>query len=330
MGALAAGFLLIPRFGLVTVMTLMGLINLSAGVGFGLLGLRRVSKPTLSPASEPRKIKGFANYAAAALCVGFSMMSLQTIMIRIGGLSIGASQFAFSMVVAVFVLCIALGSFAVSALSRIPRAALVINQWLLVGVLFVLYFLIPYAPYASHVLRTLFRDIDQAFYAYYFAVFLSLLALIGPAVILSGATLPLLFDHLRRQVDDLGEVAGRLYSWNTLGSLLGSLVSGYALLFWLDLDQVFRVALASLLAAAMMLSSRLGNRPRLTSRILLGVPFSASSPSKIGIRAPSFMVPFGLARRPNSAIRVETPFLAPNAWRPGFSSTTTIRFRRWP
>jgi len=270
-GALAAGFLLIPRFGLVTVMTLMGLINLSAGVGFGLLGLRRVSKPTLSPASEPRKIKGFANYAAAALCVGFSMMSLQMIMIRIGGLSIGASQFAFSMVVAVFVLCIALGSFAVSALSRIPRAALVINQWLLVGVLFVLYFLIPYAPYASHVLRTLFRDIDQAFYAYYFAVFLSLLALIGPAVILSGATLPLLFDHLRRQVDDLGEVAGRLYSWNTLGSLLGSLVSGYALLFWLDLHQVFRVALASQIAAAMMLSSRLGNRARLTSRILLGV-----------------------------------------------------------
>ena len=35
----------------------------------------------------------------------------------------GASHFTFAMVVAVFVLCIALGSFAVSALPRIPRAA---------------------------------------------------------------------------------------------------------------------------------------------------------------------------------------------------------------
>lgn len=270
-GALAAGFVLIPQLGLVRVMTMMGLINLSAGVSFGLLGLKRDATPTVDVASEPKEVDGFARYAAAALLVGFSMMSLQTILIRIGGLSIGASQFTFSMVVAVFVLCIALGSFGISALTKIPRIALPINQWLLVGVLFVLYFLIPYAPYTSHVLRTLFRDIDQAFYAYYFTVFLSLLVLIGPAVILSGATLPLLFDHLRRQISDLGEVAGSLYSWNTLGSLLGALLSGYALLFWLDLHEVFRVALVAQIAAAVLLSSRFGNRSRIVSRVLLAV-----------------------------------------------------------
>jgi spermidine synthase len=250
---------------------MMGLINLSAGLGFGLLGLIRTAGPRNESIDEPKDVEGFARYAGAALLVGFSMMSLQTILIRIGGLSIGASQFTFSMVVAVFVLCIALGSFAVSAVSRIPRTALAINQWLLVGVLFILYFLIPYAPYASHVLRTVFRDIDQAFYAYYFTVFLSLLVLIGPAVILSGATLPLLFDHLRRQVDDLGEVAGRLYSWNTMGSLLGALLGGYALLLWLDLHEVFRVALAAQIAAAVILTSRLGPRSRLISRGLLTV-----------------------------------------------------------
>jgi predicted membrane-bound spermidine synthase len=270
-GALAAGFFLIPQYGLVRVMTMMGIINLTAGVSFGLLGLVRDADPSVDSMGATGEVEGFASYAAGALLLGFSMMSLQTILIRIGGLSLGASQFSFSMVVAVFVLCIALGSFAVSALSRIPKTALAFNQWLLVAILFVLYFLTPYAPYTSHVLRTLFRDIDQAFYAYYFAVFLSLLVLIGPAVILSGATLPLLFDHLRRRVSDLGATAGRLYSWNTVGSLLGALLSGYALLFWLDLHQVFRVALVAQIAAAFILSSRLGIRPRNISMVLVAI-----------------------------------------------------------
>jgi spermidine synthase len=267
-GALAAGFLLIPQLGLVKVMMWMGLINLSAGLCFGLLGLRRDSQPLVEAADEAPVVDGFASYAVAALLVGFAMMSLQTILIRVGGLSLGASQFTFSMVVSVFVLCIALGSFAVSAATRIPRATLIICQWLLVGMLFGLYFLLPYAPYGSHVLRTLFRDIDQAFYAYYFMVFVSILVLIGPAVILSGATLPLIFDHLRRQVADLGSIAGRLYSWNTVGSLLGALVGGYALLFWLDLHQVFRVALTAQIAAALILGLRLGSRSRSLSRVI--------------------------------------------------------------
>jgi hypothetical protein len=45
---------------------------------------------------------------------------------------------------------------------------------------------------------------------------------------------PLLFHHLREQAGDLGALAGRIYSWNTIGSLLGALLGGYALLSWLD------------------------------------------------------------------------------------------------
>jgi spermidine synthase len=269
-GALAAGFLLIPRLGLVGVVVAMGLVNLAACAVFALLGLRR---PPPSPAagSEPPPAEGLGVCAAAALLVGFAMMSLQALFIRVGALSLGASQFTFSMVVATFVSCIALGSLAVSALGRVPRAALASNQWLLVALLSLLYVAIPYAPYASHVLRTFFRDTHEAFYAYYVAVFLSILLFIGPAVALSGATLPLLFDHLRRQVGDLGAVAGRLYSWNTLGSLLGALLGGYALLFWLDLAQVYRVALAALSGAAFLIGSRLGGRVRRVSQGLLAV-----------------------------------------------------------
>ena len=53
----------------------------------------------------------------AAVLLGFSMMAIQTVLTRLGGLALGASHFTFSMVVAVFVLCIALGSLAVAALA---------------------------------------------------------------------------------------------------------------------------------------------------------------------------------------------------------------------
>ena len=115
-GALAAGFWLVPRLGLDGVLLAMGVVNLSAGAVFLLLGVRgRGALPVVSTAAAKSPV-GFVALAVVALLSGFAMMTLQTIFNRIGGLAFGASQFTFSMVVAVFVLCIALGSFAVSAL----------------------------------------------------------------------------------------------------------------------------------------------------------------------------------------------------------------------
>jgi spermidine synthase len=197
-----------------------------------------------------------AAYAAVALLGGFAMMALQTVLNRIGGLAFGSSHFTFSMVVAVFVLCIALGSFAVSALSRIPPWLIVGSQWALVASLALLYFQLPDATYWAFVLRSHFGDADADFGAFQLAAFGWTLAVLALPVGLSGATLPLLFHHLRREVGDLGAVAGRLYSWNTLGSLLGALLGGYVLLFWLDLHHVHQIALAALSIAAGILTAR--------------------------------------------------------------------------
>jgi spermidine synthase len=184
------------------------------------------------------------------------MMTVQTVLIRLGGLAFGSSQFTFSMVVAVFVLCIALGSFAVSALPRIPKGLLVVTLWALVALLAAIYLRLDEAPYWAHALRSLFRANPAAFHPYYFSGFVAVLAVIGLPVLLSGATLPLIFDHLRRELADLGDVAGALYSWNTVGSLLGAVLGGYALLFWWNLDDVFRLAMAAAAVAAALATLR--------------------------------------------------------------------------
>jgi len=275
-GALAGAFVLIPWLGLDGVVRAMGLVNLVAGATF--LALGRRSQPTL-PYPEAAAIGGaphrFAGYASVVLLSGFAMMCIQTTLNRIGSLSLGASHFTFAMVVAVFVLCIALGSFAVSALRSIPPVVIVGSQWLLVGILGLLYFVMEDAPYYAHIVRSLFTSLPASFYPYHFFVFLGILVFLLVPIGLSGALLPLVFHHLRNEMGGLGGIAGRLYAWNTLGSLLGALLGGYALLFFVDLQHVYAIAWGALVVGASILSVLVMRLPVLAAALATAAALGA-------------------------------------------------------
>jgi len=262
-GALAGGFFLVPWMGIPGALAAMGVVNLAAGASFLALfwtGRDAVARP--DPASEAEAPASFALFAIVALLLGFAMMTVQTVLIRVGGLAFGASHFTFTMVVATFVLCIAAGSLAVSIWERIADWVVFACPLALAALLSLLYPAIEDAPYAAHVLRSLFRSIDQAFYPYYLASALGILVVLALPVGLSGASLPLLFHALRREMGDLGGLAGRLYAWNTVGNLLGALLGGYVLLFWIDLHEIYRIAIASVWIAGGLLLVGLGGFSR--------------------------------------------------------------------
>jgi spermidine synthase len=272
-GALAAGFSLVPWLGLDSLAQSMGVINLGAGATFAWLGRRGGEVVALEVGGGPaRSVSGASAYAAAALLIGFASMTCQTVLIRIGGLALGSSEFTFAMVVAAFVLAIAVGSLVVSALPRIGRAVLPASLWALVLAFALLYTRIDEASYWGHVLRTHFASRPESFRLYYGAAFLATLALIGPGVALSGAALPLLFEAVREGFGDLGSRAGRLYSQNTIGSLLGALGGGYALLFWLDLHHVFRIALGAYALAAAFVTAQRYFAGSLTATAAMSLP----------------------------------------------------------
>jgi len=255
-GALASAFLLIPLLGLDGTLYALGGLNLLAGAAFALLDtFGRGVEPTLEAEgdAEPQG-RRFSAYALVALLAGFAMMALQTILNRVAALSLGSSHFTFAIVVAVFVLSIAGGSLAVSAFRRIPGWAIIGSQWLLVLLLYLLYAGIQDATYWAYVLAGIFSRVDAAFYPYHFATAAALFLVFAVPIGLSGALLPLLFHQLRGELSDLGAVAGRVYSWNTVGSLLGALLGGQLLLLFLDLDGVYRVALAALVLQAAILT----------------------------------------------------------------------------
>jgi spermidine synthase len=276
-GALAGGFFLIPWLGIPAALRAMGVVNLVAGASFaGLFWMApRSPEATAAPTTAPKTPPSFALFAVVALLLGFAMMCLQTVLIRVGGLALGASHFSFAMLVATFVLCIAIGSLAVSPWQRIPR-------WVVAGcpialglLLALLYPFIDYAPYATHVLRSLFQSVDQAFYPYFFSVSIGILIVFAVPLGLSGAALPLIFHALRDEMGELGGLAGRIYGWNTVGSLLGALLGGYVLLFWLDLHHVYRIAVAAVLVAGGLLLVRIVELPRLATAVATGLAIGA-------------------------------------------------------
>jgi spermidine synthase len=273
LGALAGGFWLIPKWGLDGVLIAMGTVNVVVGLAFAALGrFGEAVEPSLVDPGKEQTVQRFWVFASVSLLAGFSMMALQTTLNRVAGLAFGSSHFTFAVVVAIFVLCIALGSLAVSMLRRISPLMIVASQWSVVAYLYWLYGQMENAPYWAFTVRALFRSIDLAFYPFQAVSALGLFAVLVIPIGLSGALLPMLFHHLRGEVGELGAVAGRLYSWNTIGSLLGALLGGYILLFWVDLDDVYRVALGGAVVAAGLLTVLLFRVSALAVGVLVVLP----------------------------------------------------------
>lgn len=264
LGTLAAGFVLIPSFGLPGAMRLTSTLNFAAAVVF--LLLPRWIKSTLEPqAATPEALStaaageaGRMRFSPAALygiafLSGLYVMTLENVLIRLTSLSLGSSTYSFSIIVSVFILAIAIGSFAVGALNRLPRKLLFFNQLGIFIFLVLIYFTLDLWPYAHHLIRISFQANIAGFWMYHAAVFLGLVCLLVAPVGLMGATVPLIFHELKQDLGRVGRHSGMLLSWNTAGNLVGSLSAGILLYVIFDNAGVFTAAVL-LSAAAVLLA----------------------------------------------------------------------------
>jgi len=253
LGALLAGFYLIPNHGLPATMVKTSYLNLSAFFFFLILPkfLTRAEH-----AEEPKETieeitPGFSSdvgrfppvllYSIAFLS-GFYVMSLENVLIRITNLSLGSSSYSFSIIVSVFILAIAVGSFAVGGLKHISRWLLYVNQIFISIFLLIIFTTLDRWPYWAHLIRISFQSNVSGFWGYYLYVFLGLASLLILPIGLMGATIPIIFHELKRDLTSTGKHSGMLLSWNTAGNLLGSLIGGIVLYYLLNNRGVFLTA----------------------------------------------------------------------------------------
>jgi predicted membrane-bound spermidine synthase len=254
MGAVSAGFFFLPTFGLSATMRIMGVVNVIAGLLFVLLArtvraMGENQQVTATPEKVDSKPANFWTYVTLAAAGGFVSITLQTALVRIVALSLGASVYAFSIVVSAFILVLALGAWGIAE-RRVIRLTLYENQLLLVVGVAALYIGLPYLPYSVHVFRTLLTNQPPTFLVYYCVVFVGLVLLLLIPVGSLGAALPLLFRESRDRQDSLGTRVGALYGANTIGCVCGAIVGGYLSFLVLNLDGVWR---GCMIVAALML-----------------------------------------------------------------------------
>jgi spermidine synthase len=202
-------------------------------------------EPSVARAEPARPL--WTIYAAIALS-GACALGAEVVWTRLLGMMLGATVYVFSIILAVFLIGLALGSGVGSWLLRWVRPQLALGwcQFLLtLGIAWTTYAIARLLPYWPALLdtgpwRTLELDLARCLFA------------ILPAAILWGASFPFAFAAAASSDEDSGRLVGGIYAANTFGAIVGALVVSLALIPWIGTQQSQRILLLSSAAGAVI------------------------------------------------------------------------------
>jgi spermidine synthase len=237
LGVLVSGFVLINWVGLPGTTLTAGLLNVALAGGVWLV-VRRQAEPTPSPSQEaPRAVSAAADpvarwFAIAAFLTGAASFMYELGWIRMLSLVLGSSTHSFELMLSAFIFGLAFGGLYVR--KRIERIA--DPERYLGGVMLTMGALAALTVPACNVMYDFMGWSLATFtrtpggYVAFNVVSQSIAMLIMfPVTFCAGMTLPVLTRALMRQ--GTGERAiGTIYSLNTLGAIVGVLVSVHILM----------------------------------------------------------------------------------------------------
>ncbi len=262
MGCLFAGVSLIPTDGLLASEQKAAALNLALGVVAIVLAWRTSASGSRDDGSieaPPREYSAFAVKAAliGVALSGFTSMLYEITWIRLLSIVIGGTSYAFTFILTAFIMGIGLGSAWLSR--REPKAgqpepdALALFarlQLLLVGSVCLALPFYGRMPYLFLNLQAALKKSIATWPLYQLLTFGFCVSVLMIPTFFLGASFPAAARVALSRVDKLGGQLGGVYLWNTVGTVLGSLLGGLLLLPLLGLEGNFAVGLAFNLLAA--------------------------------------------------------------------------------
>jgi spermidine synthase len=281
LGAGLTGFVFLRFLGVQATLGLAVALNLAVALGAG-LAARGSRGAGLEPAREHGRLQtcpttpggagGLATFPrwlalACAAVTGATTLGCEVVWSRILGVLTSNSAYAFSLMLSVMLLGLALGGLLQGWWSRRPgdgRARLALCQGLLAGVCSAVLPFFRTAP--GWLERCAAGRSTGALFVGELALTAGLLLL--PAVLM-GMTYPLLAAGLTGSPRRFGSWLGRVAAVNTLGGAAGAVAAGFVLVPWLGIQGTLGVFVAGNLAvsAAAWLTAA---RPRFLARCVLG------------------------------------------------------------
>ncbi|MFM7232618.1 MAG: fused MFS/spermidine synthase [bacterium] len=260
-GALAAGFVLLPGVGVWNATLVASALNLAAAA-LAATQARRSPSPAVTPRDlpAPALASPAARRMLGALFVasGFAALALQLAWFRLYSLVLGSSVHSFAAVLGVYLVGLALGSALVAPfLGRVatPLGFALLQSSLAASVLLV--------QRADASLPGAMLELGERMGGSWSGLVVAQLGLVVPVILVPCLLLGAIFPVATRllQQGDGAESTGRAYALNTLGTITGSLVTGFALLPMLGVHGVVALA-ATISAVVAVLALVLPGAPR--------------------------------------------------------------------
>ena len=228
LGTLAAGFVLLPSFGVRTTIVIAAAINLIVGVVA--IGSQRnsIEPSSVKSVVEDTDKNGF--WLFAALASGFVTISTQVSWTRILTMVIGSSTYAFSIVVALFLIGLAGGAWFIGRkdVSAKVRRTLMVVELVTAVSLFISLFVVNWLPWLLVNLGTNLRISSWAGLLGLQIVSATLLVLV-PALLM-GMVMPLVLVWATADPAQGVARVGRAYAINTIGAIAGAFFTGFVLI----------------------------------------------------------------------------------------------------
>jgi spermidine synthase len=254
-GCLLAGFYLLRVHDMAVANYVAATINVVlAVIAFALAAVTSYrapveAQPTASPAARPSDV--WVVYVVTALS-GLTALGCQVVWTRVLALLLGATVYTFSVILAVFLIGLGVGSAIGSFLARKrgrSRLTLGISQLLLAACLAwaaaTINGSLPYWPIDLTLTISPWYNFQLDLVRVMWAIF--------PAACLWGASFPLALAAAASPGEDPGRLAGAVYAANTVGAIIGALAFTLVLIPAIGTFQSQRLLMGICLAAGLLM-----------------------------------------------------------------------------
>ncbi len=263
LGTVAAGFLLIPTFGVWAALAFAAVLNLLiAGVSWRLA--RSADAPSTTGEDSGPALAGPRIVLFAMLLSGFAALANEVAWTRVLSLIVGPTTYAFTLMLTAMIAGLGLGAWLGSKWTARGETTVGGLGWIEIWVGFTSLALVPLFGELPVWIGGLVTRYVESFRAIQAAEFLLFLAIMLVPTALLGMTFPIASKLYARSDSLLGTEVSAVYAFNTAGGILGSLAAGFLLVpaIGTQYTLVLAAALSVLVGVALTLSAEKPVIPR--------------------------------------------------------------------
>ncbi len=241
-GTLIAGFALLPILGLRLTIGAAAALNGVAGL-LALYIVNGTRAATAEPSIPTSQQSRFEPLFWLFGIVGGTALAYEIAWTRLLAITIGGSTYAFTLMLATFLTGIVIGSALfekyVSSIRRISLAAL---SWVQIGIGMAALASLVLFHWIPAVIPPLLRATNRTFGGLVLAQFVTSALTVLPTALFFGFNFPMVIALINRKGNDIHSSAvGKAYAANTVGAIVGSVMTGFWLIPRLS---TFRVVVA--------------------------------------------------------------------------------------